>query len=361
MKKVRAAVGMSGGVDSSVAAALLVDRGYEVIGVTMNLWDERSGDTFAGRHACFGPNKRDDARKAAEVCRRLGIPFFQFSLAQEFHDEVLEDFSLEYSRGRTPNPCVRCNSRIKFNALLRKAAESGVQFDCFATGHYVQTGYRSPFPGKLLLKGADTGKDQSYFLYRLTPEQLERVIFPLGALTKGQVRNIAREKDLGFRTTRESQDFISGGYADLLNFPSVPGDITDSAGRVLGTHSGFAGYTIGQRRGLGIAAPQPYYVTGIDPENNRVIVGFREEGYSASLQASQMNWLVPLELLEPYPFAAEARIRSSQRPFPVRVIPSGKGIAVDFLTPQWAVTPGQSVVLSIGDAVIGGGIIDGRR
>ncbi len=361
MRKMRVAVGMSGGVDSSVAAALLVEQGYEVIGVTMNLWDEGSGEKLAGRHACFGPNKREDARKAAEVCRKLGIPLYQFTLAEEFRDEVLEDFSLEYSRGRTPNPCVRCNSRIKFDALLRKASESGVQFDRFATGHYVQTGYRPPFSQKLLLKGADRRKDQSYFLYRLTRDQLERVIFPLGTLTKEQVRRIAQERDLGFRKARESQDFITGGYADLLNFPSIPGEITDSSGRFLGTHSGFAGYTIGQRRGLGIAAPRPYYVTGIDPVNNRVIVGFREEGYSSSLTASQMNWLVSPQDLEPYPFAAEARIRSSQHPFPVRVLPAGEGVAVDFLAPQWAVTPGQSVVFTIGDAVIGGGIIDGRQ
>ncbi|MCK5155583.1 MAG: tRNA 2-thiouridine(34) synthase MnmA [Spirochaetales bacterium] len=351
-------VGLSGGVDSSVAAALLVEQGYQVTGVTMNIWDGTVMSEFEGRHACFGPDEEKDAAKAAEVCKILGIPFYQFDLKKEYRDIVLADFSHEYGQGRTPNPCVRCNSKVKFGALVEKVEEAGISFDYFATGHYVRRKFHPKWQTDVLMKSVDLKKDQSYFLYRLTPSQLKRTLFPLGELVKDDVREIARRKNLGFEEVRESQDFVCGDYTELLDFDFVPGDIVDTDGNVRGQHSGFARYTIGQRRGLGIAAPRPFYVVGIDRKKNQVVVGHKEQVYGHALVAEQMNWLVSPELLDGESFEAQAKIRSQQKPFTVRAAPQkDQGCRIDFIEPQWAVAPGQSVVLYDGDMVLGGGVI----
>lgn len=358
MKK-HVVIGLSGGVDSSVAAALLVDQGYQVTGVTMNIWDGNANLEFEGRHACFGPDEEEDAAKAAEVCEKLGIPFHQFDLRSEYREVVLENFSDEYRLGRTPNPCVRCNSRIKFGALREKVIESGIDFDLFATGHYVRRVHHPSWNRDVLTRATNLKKDQSYFLYRLTQEQLATSLFPLGDLTKDEVRSIAEEKNLGFEEIPESQDFICGDYTDLLDFDFIPGDIVDTKGAVLGQHTGFARYTIGQRRGLGIAAARPYYVVAIDREKNQVVVGHKEQGYGHSLIADSLNWLVDPVLLGDAPIEAQAKIRSQQKPFSVKVFPQKEGTCrIDFIEPQWAVTPGQSVVLYDGDYVLGGGIIE---
>ncbi len=352
-------IGLSGGVDSSAAAAMLVDQGYRVTGVMMNIWDGTAMADMEGRHACFGPDEEEDAAKAAEVCDRLGIPFYQFDLKKEYRDVVLTDFSEEYSRGRTPNPCVRCNSRIKFGALVDKVTESGIDFDYFATGHYVRREFNPELGMQVLMRASNLKKDQSYFLYRLTREQINRTLFPLGGLTKEEVRAVAESRNLGFEKIRESQDFICGDYTELLDFDFIPGDIVDAEGNLLGRHTGFARYTIGQRRGLGIAAPRPYYVIAIDRDKNQVIVGHKEQGYGHSLEAGSMNWLVSPDKLGEIPFEAQAKIRSQQKPFSVKVVPIGEtGCRIDFIEAQWAVTPGQSVVLYDGDVVIGGGIIE---
>ncbi|MBC8452820.1 MAG: tRNA 2-thiouridine(34) synthase MnmA [Spirochaetes bacterium] len=352
-------VGLSGGVDSSVAAALLVDQGYQVIGVTMNIWDGTVMSEFEGRHACFGPDEEEDAAKAAEVCEILGIPFHQFDVRKEYRDIVLADFSHEYSQGRTPNPCVRCNSRIKFGALVEKVEASGIAFDYFATGHYVRRQFHPKWQTDVLLMSADRKKDQSYFLYRLTQAQVKKTLFPLGEMLKDTVREIAESKKLGFEEVRESQDFICGDYTELLDFDFIPGEIVDTEGEVLGEHTGFAKYTIGQRRGLGIAASRPFYVVGIDREKNQVIVGHKEQVFGHSLQADQMNWLISPELLGVPSFEAQAKIRSQQKPFAVQVTPNDDlSCTIDFIEPQWAIAPGQSVVLYDNDLVIGGGIID---
>ncbi len=351
-------IGMSGGVDSSVAAALLVQQGYAVTGVTMNIWDGTSMAEFEGRHACFGPDEAEDAAKAAEVCRTLGIPFHQFDLQREYRDIVLSDFSDEYRQGRTPNPCVRCNSRVKFGALVEKVREAGISFDLFATGHYARTSFDEALGQTVLLRASDLRKDQSYFLYRLTPRQLETTLFPLGSLSKERVKQLAGELGLGYEGVRESQDFICGDYTDLLDFAMVPGNIVDTNGTVLGRHQGYARYTIGQRRGLGVASDKPLYVVGINRDRNEVIVGFREQGYGHALKAEQMHWLVAPEKMESVPFEAQVKIRSQQQPVAARINPEkNDAVTVEFLEPQWAVTPGQSVVLYDGDVVLGGGII----
>ena len=352
-------IGLSGGVDSSVAAALLVAEGYEVIGVTMNIWDGIAMAEHEGRHACFGPDEKEDAEKAAQVCGQLGIPFYEFDLKKEYRDTVLEYFSSEYSLGRTPNPCVRCNSRMKFGALVEKVAEQGIEFDFFATGHYVRKG-TDPRYGTVLKKGFDDRKDQSYFLCRLTREQLSRAHFPLGELEKTTVKTLAKEYHLGFDHIPESQDFICGDYTELLETEPEPGDIVDAKGNILGRHKGYQHYTIGQRRGLGVAAAYPLYVVEIDSTKNQIIVGPDAELYKEALTASSLNWLIPVPEASAFPLEVEVKIRSQQKPVLARIaLISEDLLEVRFAAPQRAVAPGQSVVLYQEDIVLGGGIIQG--
>jgi tRNA-specific 2-thiouridylase len=345
------AVAMSGGVDSSAAAALLKKEYREVIGVTMLL------------HSPAGESNNvnsllPDARRVAE---KLGIAHFVIDLRDDFKRTVIDYFCREYGRGRTPNPCILCNPVIKFGKLREKAKELGA--DYLATGHYARIG-KDKESGKFLLKkGKDKLKDQSYFLCRLTQEQLARTLFPLGGMTKTEVRRIVKEMGLPAAPGRESQEicFISNdNYAafleEHLEQSIKPGPILDSRGNVLGRHHGIPFYTVGQRRGLGIAAKNPLYVTAIDTERNAVIVGSKEETYSDGLVADNLNWISG----EWPELPAEMKVAIRYRHPGVAAVVSSRdknGISVEFAAPQMAVTPGQTAVFYDGDTVIGGGTI----
>ena len=353
----RIAVGMSGGVDSSVAAALLKDEGHEVVGIAMEIFDGSPMAIPGQKHGCYGPDEKEDMELAGAVCKRLGIPFHVMDLREEYRKHVLEYFRREYLAGRTPNPCVTCNRKIKFGFLLEKARQAGIDFSMFATGHYARIVRAGPFP--FLAKAVDHAKDQSYFLYALKPEQLAETQFPLGGLTKVKVRQIAREKGLDTADRAESQDFMGDGdYEGLFEAGEMQGgDIVDEAGNLLGTHDGIIRYTIGQRRGLGIAAPKPLYVMNIEPERNRLVVGEKERLFSEGLVATGVN-LTGVKMQE-LPFRAKVRIRLKHDPAGSTLYPNGENsVKVVFDKPQVAVTPGQAAVFYLGDMVLGGGIID---
>ena len=356
-ERVKVAVGLSGGVDSSVAAALLKKEGFDVIGITMEIFDGSVEIQESNKHACYGPGEQEDLEKAAAVCKKLGIPFHVIDLKKEYKHHVLDYFRQEYLKGRTPNPCVVCNKKLKFGFLLEKARKAGIAFETFATGHYaeiVKSGERH-----LLKKAKDSSKDQTYFLYTLTPEDLSTTLFPLGGFTKQQVRQTARSIDLETAEEPESQDFIAGGdYASLFTEEETKeGDIVNESGLVLGKHKGIIHYTIGQRRGLGIAAPQPLYVTKIDAGTNRIVVSDKEKAFSKGLIATDLN-LIALERLD-RPFKVKAKIRLNHKETTATIFPHEKDKAkVLFEAPQMSVTPGQSVVLYEDDIVFGGGIIE---
>ncbi len=355
--RLKVAVGLSGGVDSSVAAALLKKKGYDVIGITMEIFDGSVAVKESHKHACYGPGEKEDVEKAASVCRQIGIPFHVIDLKKEYRNHVLDYFRDEYLKGRTPNPCVVCNKKLKFGFLLEKAKEAGITFETFATGHYADIAKSG---GRHLLKKAvDLSKDQTYFLYTLTSEDLSRTLFPLGGFTKQQVRETAQSLGLETAEEPESQDFIAGGaYASLFTVEEVKeGDIVDEKGHILGKHRGIIHYTIGQRRGLGIAAPQPLYVVKIDAENNRIVVSDREQAFSEGLIATDLN-LITVERLD-RPYKVKAKIRLNHREKAATIFPHEKDKAkVLFEEPQMSITPGQSVVLYEDDLVFGGGIIE---
>ncbi len=353
----RVAVGLSGGVDSSVAAALLHKKGYEVIGIAMEIFDGSVELEESKRHACYGPGEKEDLDTAASVCKKLGIPFHVIDLRKEYRNHVIDYFRNEYLAGRTPNPCIVCNQKLKFGFLLERAKDIGLDFEAFATGHYAQV-MRSD--GHFLLKKPiDRSKDQTYFLYALTQKQLSQTLFPLGAYTKKQVREIAGS--FGFETAEhpESQDFIAGrDYSPLFTQEEIrEGDIVDTKGNILGKHRGIIYYTVGQRRGLGIASDQPLYVLGIDAENNRIVVGGRKSLYSEGLIAKNLN-LIFIKILD-QPYKVKAKIRLKHREIDATIFPQKNNKArILFNEPQMSVTPGQSVVLYSDDTVFGGGIIE---
>ena len=352
-------VAMSGGVDSSVAAALLKEKGYQVSGVTMKIWD---GEAFPGegtRHGCYGPGEEEDIEDARKVAQILGSDFYVFDLRQEYKAEVLDYFYHEYLSGRTPNPCLRCNHKVKFDALLRKTQDSGIEFDYFATGHYARVEYNKSQHRHLLKKARDLKKDQSYFISSLSQAQLGRSLFPLGNYTKEEVRKMASDFGLGVDNKTESQDFIAGGYSFLVA-AAKPGPILDKQGNILREHRGIPSYTIGQRKGLGISSQEPLYVTDINPEENAIIVGTQEELYQDELVASGLNWIAIEELKQPT--KVKARIRHLQRETEAIVTPlSEDKVHVKFKEPQMAITPGQAVVFYCGDVVVGGGTIERTR
>lgn len=338
-------IGMSGGVDSSVAAYRMQQQGFGCIGATMALYDN-------GSH---------DALDAAAVAQRLGIPHHIFPLHEEFRTQVISKFVSCYEQGLTPNPCIQCNRTMKFGKLLELAQALGCQY--VASGHYARI-RRDEKTGRLLLyKAADPGKDQTYFLACLSQYQLAHIQFPLGDLTKGEVRQIA--EDQGFLTARkrDSQDICfvpDGDYAAFLErytgktYPA--GDYLDLQGNVVGKHQGAVRYTLGQRKGLGIALGMPVYVCGKDMEKNTVTVGGNEALYSRSLRADGWNWY-PFPALT-QPLRVTAKIRHSQLEIPATAVPEEDGfVRVNFMEPQRAVTPGQAVVLYDGELVVGGGTI----
>ena len=354
----RALIAMSGGVDSSVAALKLLGEGYDCTGVTMRLY--RNSDLGLACHkSCCAES---DAEDAEFVCSQLGIPHELLDYTGLFRVQVIQRFADEYARGRTPNPCIDCNRWMKFEALLDEALARG--FDVLATGHYARI-TRDPDSGRWQLrKAADESKDQSYVLYMLTQRQLAHLRFPLGELRKSETRRIAEENGLVTAAKRESQDicFVPGGdYAAFLEQwtgkACPPGDILDREGRVLGRHRGAIRCTVGQRRGLGLAAGQPVYVLDKDMAANTVTVGPEEALYSGGLSAAAFHWL---SIPEPAgPIRVRAMTRYRQKAFAATAVPlPGRRLRLDFDEPQRAVTPGQAVVLYDGDLVLGGGTIE---
>jgi len=350
---------MSGGVDSSVAAALLTEQGYDVIGVTMRLWSE-SDQAKGSPNRGYLPAATEDARR---VSHSLGIPFYVLDYEAPFRERVVEYFLAEYARGRTPNPCLACNRYIKFGLLLEQAL--ALDADYLATGHYARV--RSAGGEFQLWRGVDRGKDQSYFLYMLGQEQLRHLLLPLGSFTKEQVRSMARERNLPVRDKAESQDlcFLAGrDYRRFLGqrVPEavVPGPIVGTSGKVMGEHHGLPFYTIGQRKGLGISAPEPLYVLRLDVERNALVVGTSAELGRRSLVAINVTFVSGR-----YPDAAcrvalqvSAKIRYRARMRKATVIPlPGKQVEVTFERPLRDIAPGQAVVFYQGEVVLGGGII----
>jgi tRNA-uridine 2-sulfurtransferase len=347
-------VGLSGGVDSSVAAYLLKEQGYHVIGVTMAIWDGQFKAT--GKHACYGSDEEEEISEAREVAKKLDIPYRVFNCSAEYKQAVLDYFKSEYLAGRTPNPCIQCNQLIKFGMLPAMARKSGIAFDYFATGHYARVGFSEKYQRFVLKKAADQKKDQTYFIHRLSQDQLSQALLPIGGFNKPEIKDLARKVGITVTDLEESQDFYSGDYKDLLEVEDQPGDIVDSKGNVLGHHNGIWNYTIGQRKGLGIAWSEPLYVTGLDKAENRVIVGIRGETYKSSFIVSDMNWIALSELT--VPVDCMAKIRSAQKEREALIEPLENGeVKVTFFHPNDAITPGQSAVFYENDIVLGGGII----
>ncbi len=342
-------IAMSGGVDSSVAALLLQEAGFGCIGVTMRLFDTAAED--------------DPAKKAAAVCARLGIEHHVADLTDEFKEAVIEPFVAAYERGCTPNPCIACNRRLKFGALLKTADSLGCRY--LATGHYAQKVRDEESGCCYVSKAADLNKDQSYVLYNLTQEQLARVLFPLGGLTKTQVRQLAAAHDFANARQKESQDicFIPAGkYADFIcryrGQSCTPGDFVDETGKVLGKHKGLIYYTVGQRKGLGLALPAPLYVKGLDREQNRVILAPEAALYNSTVEAEEVNLACGGDWRQPRQVLAKARYRHKEQPATACLTKDHK-LVVRFASPQRALTKGQALVLYEGARVLGGGLICG--
>jgi tRNA-specific 2-thiouridylase len=357
-------VGMSGGVDSTVAAILLKDQGFDVIGITMKIWSGAYAAQSLRKSGCYGPGEVFDISDAQQICQQLGIEHRVLDLSQEYSQIVLHNFKAEYGRGRTPNPCILCNPQIKFGLMLEKARTSGIIFDLFATGHYARITPAANSPRYLLRKAADPQKDQSYFLYRLTQAQLQGSLFPLGAYTKLQVRQIAVDNGLAaIAEKHESQEFMDGGgYQELFDEAArQPGNILDTDGKVIGTHPGIIHFTLGQRKGLGISGEEkPLYVIQINAANNSIVVGPKELTAVDEVTVGSLNWIA-FEHLEGN-LSAKCRLRSHQKEVPCTVSAQGYGrISVQFESPQYSATPGQSLVLYKEDLVLGGGIIEKVR
>jgi tRNA-uridine 2-sulfurtransferase len=345
------AVGLSGGVDSAVSAFLLKQEGNEVIGTIMKIWDGRQTTASKG-NSCYGPDENEDIEEVENLCEVLGIPLYVIDCSRQYNEIVLKYFDEEYRGGRTPNPCVMCNQSIKFGFLPEFLKNSGVKYDRFATGHYARVMYDDKTRRYLLKKGLDDRKDQSYFLYRLNQRQLSTVIFPLGEYHKTDVRKIASDAGLPVHDKKESQDFYSGDYAELLTVKNSEGLIIDTDGTILGKHHGTWNYTIGQRKGLGICSDRPLYVVAIDAPKNQIIVGDKTGLMSIGLRASNINIIV-----SHLPRTAQAKTRSTSKEAPCTISLKDNELTVVFNEPQEAITPGQSVVLYNGDIVLGGGTI----
>jgi tRNA-specific 2-thiouridylase len=363
------AVAMSGGVDSSAAAALLKDQGHELVGFTMQLWNQRRGISVDenGEPLPSRCCSLDDVYDARRVAEELGFPFYVLNLEREFERDVVQPFVNSYLNGETPIPCVACNSRLKFAALDRLAVSLGCEK--VATGHYARVDYDAETGRYRLLRGRDPQKDQSYFLWELTQDQLSRSMFPLGEMSKPDAREAARRNDLAVAEKSESQEICfvpDGDYAGFIDrylaaeqqddrLPGA-GQIVSTAGELIGEHSGIHRYTIGQRRGIGISSSQPLYVTGIDSEHNRIVVGVQHDLLGDGFTAMGVNWIASANLTEPVRAEVRVRYRHTAAPATITPLPD-KRARVRFDEPQRAITPGQATVFYRGDDVVGGGWI----
>lgn len=353
----KAIIAMSGGVDSSVAAYLMVKEGYDCAGATLKLYDNPQC-SFPGHRACCTPSDTEDARS---VAARLGMLYYVFPMHDEFRHSVIDKFADTYLHGGTPNPCIDCNRFLKFSALLDKARELGCEY--IASGHYARR-EQDPETGRFILKkGLDPTKDQSYVLYAMTQDQLAHTLFPLGSYTKKEIRHIAQEQGFINADKPDSQDICfvpDGDYARVIELRTgkraQPGPFVDREGHVLGEHAGIIHYTIGQRKGLGLGIEHPYYVCEKRPEDNTVVLGPNEALFTTELDAGDFNWIAydtpPAELH----VKAKIRYRQQEQPATVTQNPDGT-VHVSFDEPQRAIARGQAVVLYDGDTVVGGGTI----
>lgn len=358
MDKNKVVIGMSGGVDSSVAAYLLKEQGYDVIGVTMKLWEDDNPEVMEREGGCCSLSSIDDAR---EVADKIGIPHYVVNFKKVFKDKVVENFLDEYRHGRTPNPCIMCNKEIKFEELLRKAFELDAYY--VATGHYATVEEKD---GEFFMKKSEAdGKDQTYALYNLTQEQLKHTLFPLGGYkSKDEVREVARKIGLVTSDKPDSQDICfvpDDDYAGFIrknaDYKIKPGNFVDKDGKVLGKHNGIVNYTIGQRKGLGLALGYPAYVIDIDAKKNEVVIGVNDDIFKDTLYARDINFLNIKELKEPV--RLKAKIRYSAREEDCTVYPDSEDrVKIVFDNKVRAITPGQSVVFYDGDYLAGGGIIE---
>jgi tRNA-specific 2-thiouridylase len=354
--KERVVVAMSGGVDSSLTAFLLKEMGYDVIGASMRIWKEEEGNTHL--FGCCGAADVEDARRVAQ---QLGIPFYVFNLQEEFEKEIIQYFCVEYGKGRTPNPCILCNERVKFGSLLKKALELEAAY--LSTGHYARLEFEEGAGRYVLKKGVDRIKDQSYVLFSLSQDQLQYLLFPLGHYRKEEVRRKAFQLGLRVHDKPESQEvcFISGtSYHPFLQKrlkeTIEPGPIIDREGNFLGRHKGVPFYTIGQRRGLRLAKGKPLYVIGIDPKKNAITVGEERDVYGKAFVVESLNWILSQESSSP--FSAEVKIRYNHQGSEALLFPRGESeMEVRFKVPQKAITPGQAAVFYRGETVLGGGWI----
>src|SRR5438874_3895601 len=363
------AVAMSGGVDSSAAAALLKEQGHELVGFTMQLWNQRRGISVDenGEPLPSRCCSLDDVYDARRVAEELGFPFYVLNLEKEFERDVVQPFVNSYLNGETPIPCVACNSRLKFASLDRLAA--GLGCEKVATGHYARVEFDKATNRYRLLRGLDPQKDQSYFLWELTQDQLSRAMFPLGELSKSDARQAARDNQLAVAEKNESQEICFGPDGDYSGFidrylaaeqqtDRLPGEgeIVTAFGQVLGTHSGIHRYTVGQRRGIGIATPRPLYVLNVDASNNRVVVGYDNELSSDEFTAAGINWITFDNPAAPVRVEVRVRYRHTAAPATITPLPNNRA-KVKFDEPQRAIAPGQATVFYRGDEVVGGGWI----
>ena len=355
MERGRVVVAMSGGVDSSVAALLLAQAGYEVIGVTLRLWTLDRPHAAPMSRGCCSAEDIDDARR---VCQAIGARHYVVNAEREFRSRVVEYFFGEYERGRTPHPCIACNDRIKFDFLLERSLQLGA--DAVATGHYARIAESAG--AWRLLRATDPRKDQSYVLFGLGQEQLRRLLFPIGDLPKEETRRLAAEAGLSVATKPDSQEICfvpQGDYRELLSrwMQPAPGEIVDLEGRVLGTHSGVGFFTVGQRRGLGLTSSAPLYVINLDPQTRRVVVGPEEALNAGGLRAGRVNWIAGSAPQTPLEVGVKSRYKSQEAP--ATLYPGENSVEVRFHEPQRAITPGQAVVFYSDDSVLGGGFIEG--
>jgi tRNA-specific 2-thiouridylase len=350
-------VAMSGGVDSSVAALLLQQQGYDVVGVTMKLYSLDQADLPDYYRGCCTVDDVDDARV---VCQRLGVPHYVMNVQQEFQTFVIDYFCSEYQNGRTPHPCIACNDKIKFNFLARRA--SVLQADYVATGHYARI--EAGTNGLTLKKGLDAAKDQSYVLYGMGQEELKHSLMPVGGYAKDHIRRMAHEANFPNAGKPDSQDICFIPFGDYKAFlkervATAPGDIVDTAGNILGRHGGIELFTIGQRRGLGLPGGDPLFVLRLEPETNRVVVGPESGLYRGRFWVSRVKYVAGTPPAGTVPVGVKIRYKAEEAPAVLE--PAAGGAMITFDRPQRAITPGQAAVFYQGDLVLGGGIIEGDR